>query len=55
VLRKLTPKIPDHDDAHPVSKNMPLRKDKGLREWRKVDLYSMRRRTTCDYRFHTRE
>ena len=55
VLRKLKPKIPDHDDGHPVAENMKLRKDKGLREWRKVDPYSVRRRTTCDYRFHTHE
>ena len=34
VLRKLKPKIPDHDNAHPVAKNMMLRKDKGLRQWR---------------------
>jgi hypothetical protein len=32
VLRKLKPKIPDHDNAHPVAENMMLRKDKGLRE-----------------------
>ncbi|XP_044367438.1 uncharacterized protein, partial [Triticum aestivum] len=55
VLRKLKPKIPDHDNSHPVAENMMLMKDKGLREWRKVDPYSVRRRTTSDYRFHTRE
>ena len=27
VLRKLKPQIPDHNDAHPVAKNMKLRKD----------------------------
>ena len=27
VLRKLKPKIPDHNDAHPVTENMKLRKD----------------------------
>ena len=27
VLRKLKPKIPDHNDAHPVAENMKLRKD----------------------------
>ena len=31
VLRKLKPKIPDHNDAHPVAENMKLRKDVGLR------------------------
>ena len=55
VPRKLKPKIPDHDDGHPVAENMKLRKDKGLRERRKVDPYSVRKRTACDYRFHTRE
>ena len=37
VLRKLKPKIPNHNDAHPVAENMKLRKDTGLRQWRKVD------------------
>ena len=27
VLRKLKPKIPDHNDVHPVAENMKLRKD----------------------------
>nr|XP_020168346.1 ATP-binding cassette sub-family F member 1-like [Aegilops tauschii subsp. strangulata] len=36
VLRKLKPKIPDHDDGHPVAENMKLRKDCGLIEWRKL-------------------
>ena len=27
ILRKLKPKIPDHNDAHPVAENMKLRKD----------------------------
>ena len=27
VLRKLKPKIPDHNDAHPVAEDMKLRKD----------------------------
>ena len=30
VLRKLKPKIPDHDDNHPVAENMKERKDAGL-------------------------
>ena len=34
VLRKLKPKIPDHNDAHPVAENMKIRKDLGLRLWR---------------------
>ena len=55
VLRKLKPKIPDHNDAHPVAKNMKLRKDAGLGQWRLTDLYAVRRRTTVDYRFHTKE
>nr|XP_020201124.1 nucleolar protein dao-5-like [Aegilops tauschii subsp. strangulata] len=54
VLRKLKPKIPDHDDGHPVAENMKPRKDSGLREWRKVYPYSARR-ISCDYRFNTRE
>ena len=31
VLIKLKPKIPDHNDAHPVAENMKLRKDAGLK------------------------
>ena len=27
VLRKLKPKIPDHNDAHPVAEDMNIRKD----------------------------
>ena len=27
VLRKLKPKIPDHNDAHPAAEDMKLRKD----------------------------
>ena len=38
VLRKLKPKIPDHNDAHPVAEDMKLRKDAGLRQWRLTDL-----------------
>ena len=34
VLRKLKPKIPDHNDAHPVAEDMHIRKDAGLRLWR---------------------
>ena len=30
VLRKLKPKIPDHNDGHPVAENMKIRKDSGL-------------------------
>ena len=30
VLRKLKPKIPNHNDAHPVAENMKLRNDAGL-------------------------
>jgi hypothetical protein len=55
VLRKLKPKIPDHDDTHPVAENMKLRKDAGLRLWRQTDPYATRRRTAVDYRFHTKE
>ena len=55
VLRKLKPKIPDHNDAHPVDENMKLRKDVGLRKWRLFDPYAIRRRTAIDYRFHTKE
>ena len=55
VLRKLKPKIPDHNDAHPAAEDMKLRKDVGLRQWRLTDPYVVRRRTAVDYRFHTME
>ena len=55
ILRKLKPKIPDHNDAHPVNENMKLRKDAGLRLWRLSDPYATRRRTAVDYRCHTKE
>ena len=55
VLRKLKPKIPDHNDAHPVAEDMRIRKDSGLRLWRMEDPYASRRRTAVDYRFHTKE
>ena len=55
VLRKLKPKIPDHNDAHPVAEDMNIRKDSGLRLWRMADPYATRRRTAVDYRFHTKE
>ena len=55
VLGKLKPKIPGHNDAHPVAEDMHIRKDAGLRLWRQSDPYAMRRRTSVDYRFHTKE
>ena len=55
VLRKLKPKIPDHNDTHPVVEDMHIRKDAGLRLWRQSDPYAVRRRTAVDYRFHTKE
>ena len=55
VLRKLKPKIPDHNDAHLVAKDTHIRKDAGLRLWRQSDPYAVRRRTAMDYRFHTKE
>ena len=55
VMRKLKPKIRDHNDARPVAENMKLRKDAGLRLWRLSDPYAIRRRTAVDYRFHTKE
>jgi hypothetical protein len=55
VLRKLKPKIPDHNDAHLVAEDMKLRRDSGLRKWREADPYASRRRTAVDYRFHTKE
>ena len=55
VLRKLKPKIPDHDDSHPVAEDMSIRKDAGLRLLRQSDPYAVRRRTDVDYRFHTKE
>ena len=36
VLRKLKPKIPDHNDAHPVAEDMNIRNDAGLRLWRQL-------------------
>ena len=32
VLRKLKPKIPDHNDAHTVAEDMKLRRDSRLRK-----------------------
>ena len=55
ILRKLKPKIPDHNDGHPVAENMKIRRDLGLRLWRESDPYATRRRTAVDYRFHTKE
>ena len=55
VLRKLKPKIPDHNDAHPVAEDMNIRRDSGLRLWRLTDPYATRRRAAVDYRFHTKE
>ena len=55
VLRKLKPKIPDHNDSHPVAEVMSIRKDAGLRLWRQSDPYAVRRKTIVDYRFHTKE
>ena len=56
VLRKLKPKIPDYNDAHPVAEDKHIRKDSGLRLWRQSDPYAVRRRRTIvDYRFHTKE
>ena len=55
VLRKLKPKIQDHNDAHPMAEDMNIRRDSGLRLWRMEDPYASRRRTAVDYRFHTKE
>ena len=55
VLRKLKPKIPDRNDAHPIAEDMNIKKDSGLRIWRMADPYATRRRTAVDYRFHTKE
>ena len=55
VLRKLKPKIPDHNDAHHVAEDMHIRKDSGLRLRRQSGPYAVRRRTAVDYRFHTKE
>ena len=55
VLRNLKPKIPNHDDSHPVAEDTNIRKDAGLRLWRQTDPYVVRRRTAVDYRFHTKE
>jgi hypothetical protein len=53
VLKKLRPKLPDHDDTHPIAEDMKARRDNGLRKWRENDPYSIRRKIACDYRFHT--
>src|SRR3954466_4703335 len=55
VLRKPKPKIPDHNDAHPVAEDMKIRSDSGLRKWRGEDPYASRRRIAVDYKFHTKE
>src|SRR4051812_14587041 len=55
VLRKLKPKIPDHNDAHPMAEDMKIRRESGLRKWIAKDPYATRRRTAVDYRFHTKE
>ena len=55
VLRKLKPKIPDHNDSHPVAEDMSIRKDVGLRLWRQSDPYAVRSNTAVDYMFHTKE
>ena len=55
IFRKLKPKIPDHNDAHPVAENMKIRRDSGLRLWRMTGPYATRRRIAVDYRFHTKE
>ncbi|XP_044319831.1 uncharacterized protein, partial [Triticum aestivum] len=55
VLRKLKPKIPDHNDTHPLAEDMRIRKDASLRLWRKSDPYAMRRRTVVDYRLNIKE
>ena len=54
-MRKLKPKIPDHNDTHPVAEDMHIRKDAGLRLWRQSDPYAVRRRTAVYYMFHTKE
>src|SRR4051812_47225684 len=54
VLRKLKPKIPDHNDAHPVAEDIKIRRDSRLRKWREADPYASRRRTAVDYIFHTK-
>jgi hypothetical protein len=55
VLQKLRPRLPTHNDAHPVAENMKLRKDKGHRKWREADPYAQRRKTAVDNRFYTKE
>ncbi|KAI4973267.1 hypothetical protein ZWY2020_028975 [Hordeum vulgare] len=55
ILRKLISYLPLHNDAHPVAEDMKKRKDAGLRKWRVVDPYAVRRRTDVDPRFHTKE
>ncbi|KAI4987162.1 hypothetical protein ZWY2020_019962 [Hordeum vulgare] len=55
VLRKLRSYIPLHNDAHPVVEDMKKRKDAGLRKWRVVDPYVVKRIIVVDPRFHTKE
>src|SRR3954471_24331481 len=49
VLRKLKPKIPDHNDAHPMAEDMKIKRDSGLIKWRAEDPYATRRRIVVDY------
>ena len=37
MLKRLKPKIPDHNDDDPVAENMKERKDAGLRLWTQTD------------------
>ncbi|KAI4999812.1 hypothetical protein ZWY2020_004401 [Hordeum vulgare] len=55
ILKKLRPTLPLHNNAHPVAEDMKRRKDVGLRKWRHIDPYAVRRRTDVDPMFHTKE
>ncbi|KAE8785821.1 MND1-interacting protein 1 [Hordeum vulgare] len=55
ALRKLRPHLPELNDDHPVVEDMKKRKDHGLGKWRVVDPYAIKRRTTVDARFHTKD
>ncbi|KAI4976104.1 hypothetical protein ZWY2020_049711 [Hordeum vulgare] len=55
ILMKLRPHLPLHNDTHPVAEDMKKRRDAGLRKWRANDPYAVRRMTSVDPRFHTKE
>ncbi|KAI4973258.1 hypothetical protein ZWY2020_028966 [Hordeum vulgare] len=51
-LMKPRAHLPLHNDAHTTAEDMKKRRDQGLRKWRSVDPYFVRRRIAIDPRFH---